>query len=89
MKNKNKKINEDMVEKMYKFVGKLEYDGEIIEEIELFGAGTYDEIIDERHKLWEAEHNNKNQMVKGIAKEKGLDFEKLRMWLAIEEVDEQ
>lgn len=74
---------------MYKLVGRLEYDGEIIETIELSGAGTYDEIIDKRHKLWEREHNNRYKMIKEIAKEKGLDFEKTKIWLAIEEVDEQ
>ena len=74
---------------MYKLVGRLEYDGKIIETRELFGPGTYDEIIEERHKVREVQHNNKYPMVKGIAKEKGLDFEKLRMWLAIEEVDEK
>lgn len=88
MKNKNKKINEDMVEKMCKLVGRLEYDGEIIEEIELFGPGTYDEIIEERHKIRERELTNRYQGIKEIAKERGLEFEKIRMPLAIEEVEE-
>lgn len=70
---------------MYKLVLRLEYDGEDIETRELFGPGTYDEIIEERHKVYERELTNRYQGIKEIAKEKGLEFEKLSGTLAIEE----
>lgn len=75
-------------DKMYKLVGRLEYDGEIIETIELFGPGTCDEILDERDKVRERELTSRYQMIKKIAKEKGLEFEKTRLILDIDEVEE-